>query len=125
MITPKLRPTGSVAPKLAEGAGAAKGDEGGKAPQQLAVEGNCMACHGVDTKMVGPSFRQVADKYKDVPGAIFVEGNLPKDESTGTHTVDDVVLQAAGPGAEEFKGYMEESDVYKVLANTFALGVKQ
>ena len=65
------------------------------------------------------------EKYKDVPGAIFVEGNLPKDESTGTHTVDDVVLQAAGPGAEEFKGYMEESDVYKVLADTFALGVKQ
>ncbi|MBS1180462.1 MAG: Alkaline phosphatase [Proteobacteria bacterium] len=65
------------------------------------------------------------DKYKDVPGAIFVEGNLPKDESTGTHTVDDVVLQAAGPGAEAFKGYMEESDVYKVLADAFALGVKQ
>ncbi|WP_026789555.1 alkaline phosphatase [Pleomorphomonas oryzae] len=65
------------------------------------------------------------EKYKDVPGAIFVEGNLPKDESTGTHTVDDVVLQAAGPGADEFKGYMEESDVYKVLADTFALGVKQ
>ncbi|PKR88797.1 alkaline phosphatase [Pleomorphomonas diazotrophica] len=65
------------------------------------------------------------DKYKDVPGAIFVEGNLPKDESTGTHTVDDVVLQAAGPGADEFKGYMEESDVYKVLADTLALGVKQ
>lgn len=65
------------------------------------------------------------EKYKDVPGAIFVEGNLPKDESTGTHTVDDVVLQAAGPGAEEFKGYMEESDVYKVLADTFAIGAKQ
>ena len=63
--------------------------------------------------------------YKDVPGAMFVEGNLPKDEDTGVHAVDDVVLQAAGPGAEEFHGYMEESDVYKVLADTFALGVKQ
>lgn len=65
------------------------------------------------------------EKYKDVPGAVFVEGNIPRDEDTGVHAVDDVVLQAAGPGAEEFKGYMEESDVYKVLADTFALGVKQ
>ncbi|GEO83522.1 MULTISPECIES: alkaline phosphatase [Alphaproteobacteria] len=65
------------------------------------------------------------EKYKDLPGAMFVEGNLPKDESTGQHTVDDVVLQAAGPGAEGFKGYMEESDVYKVLADVMALGTTQ
>ena len=65
------------------------------------------------------------EKYKDVPGAVFVEGNIPRDQDTGVHAVDDVVLQAAGPGAEEFKGYMEESDVYKVLADTLAIGVKQ
>lgn len=58
--------------------------------------------------------------YKDVPGAVLREGNLPKDESTAVHAVDDVVLQAAGPGAEGFKGYMEQSDVYKVLADVFA-----
>lgn len=61
--------------------------------------------------------------YKDVPGAMFVPGNLPRDEDTGVHAVDDVVLQSTGPGAEGFKGYMEESDVYKVLADTFAIGV--
>ena len=38
------------------------------------------------------------------------------------HAVDDVVLQAAGPGSEGFRGYMEQSDVYRVLADTFALG---
>ncbi|WP_026783113.1 alkaline phosphatase [Pleomorphomonas koreensis] len=65
------------------------------------------------------------EAYKNVPGAVFVEGNIPRDGDTGVHAVDDVVLQAAGPGAEEFKGYMEESDVYKVLADTFAIGVKQ
>lgn len=64
--------------------------------------------------------------YKDVPGAMFVEGNLPRNADTGVHAVDDVVLQAAGPGAEEFHGYMEQSDVYRVLADAFALGgVKQ
>jgi alkaline phosphatase len=60
--------------------------------------------------------------YKDIPGAVFREGNLPRDADTAVHAVDDVVLQSTGPGAEEFKGYMEESDVYKVLADTFALG---
>ncbi|MGV8939416.1 MAG: alkaline phosphatase [Allorhizobium sp.] len=65
------------------------------------------------------------EAYKDLPGAMFVPGNLPKSESTGQHTVDDVVLQAAGPGADGFKGYMEESDVYRVLVDAFALGTKQ
>lgn len=60
--------------------------------------------------------------YKDVPGAKFREGNLPRNADTAVHAADDVVLQATGPGAEEFKGYMEESDVYRVLADTFALG---
>ncbi len=65
------------------------------------------------------------EAYKDVPGAVFVQGNLPKSQASGAHTVDDVVLQATGPGAEGFKGYMEQSDVYRVLADAFALGAKQ
>ncbi|QRM53613.1 alkaline phosphatase [Sinorhizobium sp. BG8] len=65
------------------------------------------------------------EQYKSVPGAVFREGILPKDASDGQHTVDDVVLQAEGPGSEEFKGYMEQSDVYRVLADAFALGAKQ
>jgi len=65
------------------------------------------------------------EAYKDVPGAVFVQGNLPKNQASGAHTVDDVVLQATGPGAEGFKGYMEQSDVYRVLADAFALGAKQ
>ncbi|MCQ2003654.1 alkaline phosphatase [Rhizobium sp. NRK18] len=60
--------------------------------------------------------------YKDVPGAVLMPANIPSDGDTAAHTVDDVVLQATGPGSEEFKGYMEQSDVYKVLMDTFALG---
>jgi alkaline phosphatase len=63
------------------------------------------------------------EAYKGVPGAVFVEGNIPKEDDTGVHAVDDVVLQAAGPGAEGFRGYMEQSDVYRVLADAFALGM--
>ncbi len=65
------------------------------------------------------------EQYKNVPGAVFVQGNIPKNGDSGVHSVDDVVLQSAGPGSEGFKGYMEESDIYKVLADTFALGSKQ
>lgn len=60
--------------------------------------------------------------YKDAPGAVFVQGNIPRNNDSTAHAVDDVVLQATGPGAEGFKGYMEESDVYRVLADAFALG---
>ena len=69
--------------------------------------------------------RRVSATYKDLPGAVFREGNLPKDNDTAVHAVDDIVLQAAGPGAEAFKGYMEQSDVYKILADAFALGTVQ
>ncbi len=62
------------------------------------------------------------EAYKDVPGAVHRTGNIPKDESSAVHAVDDVVLQATGPGADAFKGYMEESDVYKVLADALGLG---
>jgi alkaline phosphatase len=61
------------------------------------------------------------EKYKGVPGAVFREGNMPRSVDSEVHAVDDVVLQATGPGAEEFKGYMEESDVYRVLVDALAI----
>ncbi len=65
------------------------------------------------------------EQYKDVPGAVFVQGIIPKSADSGVHAVDDIVLQAEGPGADGFRGYMEQSDVYKGLAEAFALGAKQ
>lgn len=35
----------------------------------LASAKNCMACHTVDKKLVGPSFREIAGRYKDQAGA--------------------------------------------------------
>jgi cytochrome c len=35
----------------------------------LAKQKNCMACHGVDTKLVGPAFKAVADKNRKDAGA--------------------------------------------------------
>lgn len=35
----------------------------------LAMSKNCMSCHAVDRKLLGPSFKDVADRYKDDKGA--------------------------------------------------------
>lgn len=40
------------------------------ADQALAQSKNCMACHAVATKMVGPSYKDVATKYKDDKDAV-------------------------------------------------------
>lgn len=76
-------PAVAVAPKLAAAAPSAQGENGGKPPAQLAVEGNCMACHGVDNKLVGPSFRQVADKYRGTPGAAALLAGRVKNGGQG------------------------------------------
>jgi cytochrome c len=33
------------------------------ADQALASKNGCMACHGIDKKLVGPSFQDIAKKY--------------------------------------------------------------
>ncbi|WP_298928675.1 c-type cytochrome [uncultured Ramlibacter sp.] len=39
------------------------------ADQALATAKNCMACHAVDKKLVGPSYKDVAGKYAGQAGA--------------------------------------------------------
>ncbi len=31
---------------------------------------NCLACHAIEKKVVGPAFKAVADKYRQDPGAL-------------------------------------------------------
>jgi cytochrome c len=37
-------------------------------PEEAMTKAGCMACHAKDKKMVGPSFQQIAAKYKDSKG---------------------------------------------------------
>ena len=37
--------------------------------KQLAQKYNCLACHAVDKKLVGPAYEEVAKKYKGDKGA--------------------------------------------------------
>lgn len=41
-----------------------------QADQALAQAKNCMACHAVDKKLVGPSYKDVAAKYKSDAKAV-------------------------------------------------------
>ena len=61
-------------------------------------------------------------QYKDVEGAHFVEGNLPRSEPQGVHTVDDLVVTARGPNADEIKGFMNSTEIFRVMAEALALG---
>jgi len=40
-----------------------------QADEALAKAKNCMSCHAVDKKLVGPSYKDVAAKYKGDAGA--------------------------------------------------------
>ena len=40
------------------------------ADQALATAKNCMACHAVDKKLVGPAYKDVAAKYAKDKGAV-------------------------------------------------------
>ena len=56
--------------------------------------------------------------------AIHVGGNLPVHQDSGVHTADDAVLSASGPGAEKFHGFMDNTEVFKVMVQTLGLGQK-
>lgn len=43
----------------------------------------CLACHQVDTKVIGPSYKEVAEKYKDDPANAELLAKHIKDGSSG------------------------------------------
>ena len=51
-----------------------------KSAQSLAAQSGCLKCHAVDTKKVGPAWKDVAAKYLGSPGA---EDRLYKHVTTG------------------------------------------
>jgi cytochrome c len=65
------------------------------ASMDLAKKSNCMACHAVDKKVVGPAYAEVAKKYagqkdaeaklteKVMKGGVGVWGNVPMPPKAG------------------------------------------
>lgn len=63
---------------------------------------------------------------KDCTGPLATRktGNLPFDANSGVHSGDDVILTAMGPGAEKFRGHKPNTYVFRVMAESLALGGK-
>ncbi|MFC0350123.1 c-type cytochrome [Undibacterium danionis] len=49
----------------------------------LTKKNNCMSCHGVDKKVIGPAFKDVAKKYKGNADAVALLSKKVKDGGSG------------------------------------------
>jgi alkaline phosphatase len=62
------------------------------------------------------------ERYKSVPGAALRLGNLPAMINADVHSGEDVILTATGPGSERVRGQMENTEVFRVIAEALGLG---
>ena len=65
------------------GAGILLAAPAARADEALAKKYNCLACHQLDTKLVGPSYKDVAKKYKGQPDAVAKLAAQVKNGSSG------------------------------------------
>lgn len=56
------------------------------------------------------------------PQATRLQGNLPITAAQGVHAADDVLLTAMGPGAELFRGRIDNTRVFRIMATALGLG---
>ncbi|MBI5128141.1 MAG: alkaline phosphatase [Rhodopseudomonas palustris] len=68
-----------------------------------------------------PGTFKANEKYKAVPGAVLRIGNLPAMMNASVHSGEDVILTAAGPGSDRVHGWMENTDVFRVMAEALGL----
>jgi cytochrome c len=55
-----------------------------RADEALAKKYNCLACHQVDKKVVGPAYKEIAKKYKGQSGAPALLAAKVKKGGSGT-----------------------------------------
>jgi len=53
------------------------------ADEALAKSSNCLLCHTVDNKIIGPAFKDIAAKYKGDDGAVAALTDKVKNGSSG------------------------------------------
>ena len=75
------------------------------ADEALAKAKNCMACHAVDKKLVGPSYKDVAKKYKGQKDAAATLQKSVKGGSSGKW----------GPMPMPPNGAVPDADVKKLV----------
>jgi len=70
----------------------------------------------------GPDGGFVANEKANGPGAQFRAGNLPRTADTGVHAADDALLRASGPGSERLHGFVDNTFVFRAMAESLGLG---
>jgi alkaline phosphatase len=68
---------------------------------------------------------KVANEANCQPGTVRLFGNLPFDIPQGVHAGDDVLLTAMGPGADRFHGHVDNTYIFRVIAEALGLGAPQ
>lgn len=77
--TPSPTPPAVPAPPAPAGPVASANDQ---VAQDLASKSGCLACHAVDKKVIGPSYKEIAQKYS---GQSNAEAMLIKAVKNGSH----------------------------------------
>jgi cytochrome c551/c552 len=71
---PETKPAAEAKPQATAPAAAAPAAKSGVLTRDeamaLAAKGNCVACHKIETRLVGPAWQDVGAKYKGDPNAV-------------------------------------------------------
>lgn len=68
-----------------------------------------------------PNTFKANEKHKDLPGAVLRLGNLPAMMGASVHSGEDVILTATGPGSDRVRGSMDNTEVFRVMADALGL----
>lgn len=64
----------------------------------------------------------VANERGRAPGGQLRVGNIPRAVDTGVHSADDALLRATGPGSDRFYGFVDNTFVFRAMAEALGLG---
>jgi alkaline phosphatase len=62
------------------------------------------------------------EQYKNEPLAVLRPGLLPRSAPDGVHSMDSVIVNGQGPGAELLRGHMHNTALFRVMATALGLG---
>ncbi len=65
------------------------------------------------------------EQYKNEPGAVLRTGLLPRRDPQGVHSLESVIVNGQGPGAELLRGHMHNTALFRVMATALGWAVRQ
>jgi alkaline phosphatase len=71
--------------------------------------------------LIDPATGKAVDNPADDAGAELQSGNLPFNQTNCVHTVEDVSIVAAGPGAHRFNAFMDNTEVFHAIIDALGL----